>query len=193
MATFSTDWFSTAAPLLEKTLEVYKGAKDTTFLEIGTFEGRSTQWFLDTILTDPSSKIICIDTFQGSPEHVGMDVITHGLKDTFLSNMQEYKGRFRVLQGESQDILRTREFDNKISVAYVDGSHRASDVLTDLCLVYPTVKPGGLIICDDYMWNYNSFKSEDIPKTAIDSFLVCFKNKIEVINITWKTIIIRKL
>lgn len=187
------DWFILAEKTFTSFLNHLKGKDDLLFMEIGVFEGRSVVWQLKNILTGKNSKIICIDTFEGSPEHELMGVQTENMKERFLNNVKPYQGKYKVLQGKSIDVLRTKEYDNKLDMVYIDGSHTASDTISDMCLTFPMLKSGGLMFCDDYMWNYNKMPSQDTPFIAINSFLSCFKGKIEAISVSWKTVVIKKL
>ena len=63
---FSADWFTHNEYNLNKLFDdKLKGKKD--FLEIGSFEGRSSCWFLKKI--DDDASLTCIDTWEGSKEH----------------------------------------------------------------------------------------------------------------------------
>jgi predicted O-methyltransferase YrrM len=64
---------------------------------------------------------------------------------------------------------------------YIDGSHEAKDVLTDLVLAYHMLKPGGFIICDDYMWRQNTNPLSS-PKLGIDSFYNCFSREMSMVG-----------
>ena len=66
---FTQDWFSHNIPGLESIVKLLPSNKD--ILEIGSFEGRSTCWFLENVLADDGT-IFCIDTFSGSEEHKEM-------------------------------------------------------------------------------------------------------------------------
>lgn len=66
---FKHDWFSVHIPIWKKELKVYKNKPNLHFLEVGCFEGRATRWLLENILTNKSSKITVIDTFEGSIEN----------------------------------------------------------------------------------------------------------------------------
>lgn len=193
MSEFTTDWFTSAIPLFDDILGPFKGRDGLTVLEIGSFEGRSAIWFIENLLTGKDSKIICVDTFEGSLEHEEMGIVNDSLRKKFDENMREYRGKYRVLMGKSQDILRTREFDNKIDIVYIDGSHRAPHVLIDACLTFLMLKRGGVMIFDDYTWNYNRYPVEDTPRVAIDAILTCFKGLVKVRQFTWKTVMIEKL
>ena len=138
---FQSDWFSKRIPDWEKFLEHQKGAPNLEYLEVGSFEGRSTVWILANILTHPTSRITCIDTFGGSMEHGRMGLDTTVIEDTFWHNIWVIKveNKVRVLKGKSQEVLRRLPFDT-YDFAYIDGSHVASDVLTDAVLTFPLIK-----------------------------------------------------
>jgi predicted O-methyltransferase YrrM len=70
-------------------------------------------------------------------------------------------------------------------LVFVDGSHQASDVLTDLVLGYDLCKIEGTIICDDYLWSMEPAGKQDplnMPKQAIDAFSTIFMRKIKQIS-----------
>lgn len=190
--TFTRDWFSQSEVVFETILKNFKGRDNQTFLEIGSFEGRSAIWMLDNILTGKNCKIICIDAFKGSPSLSRAGVSLDGARELFLQNMEAYKGRYRLIEGASQDVLRTREFDDLIDVAYIDGSHTAANALSDLVLVYNLIKPGGIIFLDDYMWNYNTLPAHETPKVAIDAFMECYRSRVMYLYVDRKTVVLRK-
>ena len=64
---FTRDWFSWAPPVWEQLTQHLPNKK--AFLEIGSFEGRSTTWIVENMMED-GGEIICIDTWQGGEEHV---------------------------------------------------------------------------------------------------------------------------
>jgi predicted O-methyltransferase YrrM len=125
-------------------------------------------WFLENVLTAPSSTITCVDTFRGSDEHRGMAIDHDALLAAFRGNVvASFADRVRVLQGESQIVLRAMSPDPTFDLAYIDGSHRAPDVLADAVLCWPLVRPGGLLVFDDYAWRGKGSR----PRVAIDAFL----------------------
>lgn len=193
MPNFTQDWFYLGEKVLNLTLEPIKGKDNLVFMEIGSFEGRSAIWMLENILTGKNTGIICIDTFKGSNEFNENRVDVTGLKERFIENMKPYEGRYELIKGDSSDVLRTSDFDNKIDLVYIDGSHEASDVLTDLCLSYKLLKQGGYLVLDDYMWHYNNKPAEKTPKPAIDGFMECYKGKIKALQVTWKIVILQKI
>lgn len=60
---------------------------------------------------------------------------------------------------------------NNYDILYVDGSHLAADVLTDAILGWGLVKVGGIIIFDDYDFQFNdSVNTEQDTKIGIYAF-----------------------
>jgi predicted O-methyltransferase YrrM len=150
---FQADWFSEQIPWWDVQLARFKGKPNLHFLEIGSFEGRSTVWLLENILTDASSKLTCIDTFSGSPEHENTTLHISEIEKHFRHNIKESGSELKVIvkKGFSRDILPTLA-PCSYDCIYIDGSHKASDVLEDAVLSKLLLKKGGIIIFDDYVW-----------------------------------------
>ncbi|MCM8775657.1 MAG: class I SAM-dependent methyltransferase, partial [Candidatus Omnitrophica bacterium] len=138
---FSTDWFTRDIPIWDKTLQPLKGQPYLHYLEVGVFEGRSFIWVLENILTHPTCEATAVDIFPA------------GLKERFLVNIKQSgsENKVTVLTGESQIVLRDLPHES-FDIIYIDGSHRADDVLIDAVLSWRLLKDGGFIIFDDYHW-----------------------------------------
>lgn len=176
--TFSYDWFSNNIENWKVWLDEFKNQPDLRFLEIGCYEGKATRWLLENILTNNSSTILCVDTFEGSAEHSQLDnsKILENFKENVIHVYPE-RAFFRI--GESQKILKT--FNDIYDFIYIDGSHVASDVIEDIILAFSLLRSGGIIIMDDYEWD----KYDDPhlnPKMAIDAFLDIYKGKYRLIS-----------
>lgn len=114
------------------------------FLEVGCFEGRASCWLLQNGL-DPSGTLVCIDTFQGSEEHLGLDL--GSLRETFDQNVHEAQRSGQTIEtiaAESHrglaDLIKQ---DRKFDFIYIDASHTAPDVMTDACMAFKLLKKGG--------------------------------------------------
>ena len=79
---FNADWFTKNIPNWQKYLAHLKGV-EANALEIGCWEGQSTVWLLENILTHENSTITCVDNFLGNPENeiVGYEL---DVKDNFI-------------------------------------------------------------------------------------------------------------
>lgn len=163
-------------------------------LEIGSFEGKSSVWFIDNLLVNKKSTITCIDPWSNFIQHKD-SFNSYGKKDTewdfegkntkniFLNNIKE--------TGKEDQVIIKDEFSHKIlpelitqnkkyDFIYIDGNHTASFVLTDAVFSWYLLNNNGIIIFDDYKWQLNLDKTLR-PKIAIDSFIENFQNYLVVI------------
>lgn len=189
---FTTDWHSHNIPLWRQALDRYKGQPGVQALEIGSYEGRSTIWLLENILTHETAHIDCIDTFEGSVEHERMGLDLTNLLNRFLSNTERYTKKIRCFRGRSQDVLHGPDFGpyemETYDFIYIDGSHKAADVLADAVLSFPLLKVGGLMIFDDYGWNGGGPTQFDNPKLGVDAFYSAYRNQLKRAHISYQAI-----
>lgn len=184
---FTVDWFSRNIPAWTHYLKELKNKPNLNFLEIGSFQGRSTVWLLENILTDSTSKITCIDTFEGSEEHItNFSEHIKNLYDVFIHNISEFKDKVIIKKNKSQIIL--KQLTETYDFIYIDGDHKASSVLEDTVLSFSLLKSGGIMIFDDYLW-FAMKKYIDNPKSAIDAFLEIYSDKINILFKDYQVII----
>ena len=177
---FTADWFSHNIPVWEQLLGEYKNQPEIVFLEIGSFEGRATRWLLENVLTHPTSKIVCVDTFEGSDEHAAMNLT--GLYDRFCSNIRPFARRVKTYKETSlQALAKFQQAQTRFDFIYIDGSHRAIDVLTDATLSFPLLKKGGILLFDDYEYPIGESRQEK-PTLAIDAFLQIYQPQFDLLH-----------
>ena len=176
---FTQDGTTKNAPIWAKALAGLAHKPGVNALEVGTYEGRSAIWFLENILTGPSSSITCIDIFDGPYER------------TFDRNVSGFGARVKKIRAPSQHALRSLKLYS-YDFAYIDGSHVAKDVLVDALLTWDLIKPGGFIIFDDYQWEglSDQLRGEAYrPKIAIEAFLRVMEPYIEVVHSGYQVIV----
>jgi glycosyltransferase involved in cell wall biosynthesis/predicted O-methyltransferase YrrM len=189
---FTQDWFSINLPVWQHFLTNFVNMPDLRVLEIGSWEGRSTCWMLDNLLTHPTARITCVDTFEGSVEHevlLDRDVV-RTIEQRFDGNIAKTGSaeKVRKMVGSSQSVLRSL-IPNSYHLAYIDASHVAADVLEDTLLTWRLVKVGGTIIFDDYGFQFPEGVTELPPKIALDAFMAVFKHKIRLIHQGYQVLI----
>ena len=181
---FTEDWFSENNPekvvrQFDEFLSEFKD-KPCMFLEIGSFEGMSTIWMLENILTEESSQIFCIDAWA---EWTGDAFVR------FVSNINKtgLKDKVHIVKGDSSEELRIfpKEYFDFI---YIDGNHDEKAVIKDAIGSFRILKKGGIIAFDDYLLGIsypNSPGSKAMngsTKKAIDYFLDVFQDELETIH-----------
>ena len=182
---FQHTWFDDfVRPEWEEHISHLRG-KRLSILEVGSFEGASTTWLLDNLMSHPDSTLIAVDTFEGGMEHQDAEQAKkYGLatlEQRFRSNVSQciHSDRLTVMKSTSEEaLLRLREERAKFDLIYIDASHIAIDVLHDAVLSWRMLSLGGTLIFDDFAWKgymedcYN-------PRIAILSFLRCAAPEIE--------------
>ncbi len=143
--------------------------KPCRLLEIGSFEGRSIIWFFQNILTHPDCRATCMDTFQWM-----------NARERFDANVEEagISGRLTVKQQSSAWL---HEPGEAYSIVYVDGAHLRQRVLMDAVLCWRSLKPGGIMIFDDYLLKRGADGELEV-KIGCDAFLRVYANDLEVIS-----------
>jgi predicted O-methyltransferase YrrM len=184
MPEFSDDWFSTNIPQWQSLFAGigWNADEPKTAVEIGSYEGRSALWTLENLLRHPNSILHCIDTFEGGVEHGPQH--TARLLERFSRNVHgsPHGSKVRVHAAHSIDALIVLASQGlNADFVYIDGSHQAPDVLADLVLAFKVLRPGGVLICDDYLWSNEPQGQADVlnsPKIAIDAFTTIYRRKL---------------
>jgi hypothetical protein len=97
-------------------------------------------------------KFDCVDTWRGSnePAHTNDPaVINDTLYQEFLSNIEPVKHIITPVRAPSVEAAKLYE-DNSLDFILLDGSHEYQDVYDDIVAWFFKLKPGGLLVGDDY-------------------------------------------
>jgi hypothetical protein len=180
------NWFEmNAKPNFEKHLESYAGDIRLRFLQLGAFTGDASVWLCENILTQQSSTLNDVDTWEGSNEemHKAMDFSdvysTYIEKTKKFSNIYHYQAKtfnFLIKQYEAKDNVPCYDF------IYIDADHTTVGVLMDAELSWPLLKAGGIMAFDDYTWGHE-LPTELAPTLGIDLFLARHEKEYEVLVI----------
>lgn len=179
MGHFTTDWFG-RYPDYWTQLFAERGwqpDQPRSIVEIGSFEGRSALWMLEHLLQHPQSRLHCVDIF---PDRDDPASYWHRFKANVLDG--PYAEKVTVTASPSLPFLsRMVASGEQADFIYIDGSHRAADVLEDLVLAFHATKPGGVIIVDDYLITPRTGElTLDSPKIAVDAFTTIYRDRLRI-------------
>lgn len=151
-------------------------------IEVGTYKGLSANTMASICKQKLEDvKIICVDTWLGSPEHIeSLERTPEGvplLYDTFLKNTKSHSNDDVIYPFPMSSTQAAHFFINKgvtSDIIYIDAGHEYEAVLLDIKLFWQLLKPGGTMIFDDYGWSG--------VKRAVDEFLSDSENSIGSVN-----------
>lgn len=183
---YIVDWSKASTKNIKHIFERYVRTPSVT-MEVGVFEGRTTFWMVDTY---PSiTKHVAIDPFRGNYEVD--ETILDMVKDRFIDNLNECPNKTKIEFYENKSINVLPTLTEQFDFIYIDGDHTSSSVLEDLVLSFHLLKTGGVLLLDDATrWKYTKHSTNEksgdpslSPRLAIDSFIHCNWNRIEVLDI----------
>jgi predicted O-methyltransferase YrrM len=151
---------------------------DLNFLQIGTYTGDCSKWLLDNVLTKPGSKLVDVDTWEGSEESVHKKMDFSDVERVYDEKVSSYSNVIKY-KGTSESFLSTAE-DHAFDFIYIDGDHTADGVYKDASQSFRTLKVGGLMGFDDYLWKHDSKDPILEPKMGINKFMKEYSDRILV-------------
>lgn len=154
--------FSDCHPIFEKLISEIK---PNLIFELGTYKGKSAIHMANlTKKYNTQCKVVCIDTWLGSAEHFHSE----DLKRVDGYPTMFYQFLANVMYTNNQDVIvplpidtlsqyRILKENNSLAdIIYVDAGHFYESVSMDIKLYWELVKPGGVMLGDDYSpdtWN----------------------------------------
>jgi hypothetical protein len=184
----NAEWFKNNAfywDIFFKKFSLYK--KKLQILEIGSFEGYSSVFFLKNF---KNSKLTCVDLWKNNKEQKKFSMTK--TERIFDKNTYIYKKNLLKLKQSSDHFFKKNYNKNKFfDIIYVDGDHFYKTVFRDLINSYNVLKKNGLMIIDDLPYNFYQNRNHN-PISAIAIFLTIFYKEIKILKVT-NQIIIKKL
>lgn len=147
-------------PLTKLIKEHLIGKKDLIGVEIGSYQGESTEIFLKSGVF---KTLYCIDPWKG--DYDPLDVASN--TKTIIKAEKKFDEKFKdnniikKVKALSSDAVTNFE-DESLDFLYIDGNHQFEAVKEDLKNYVPKVKKGGIVAGHDYVGAF-------VPK-AVDEF-----------------------
>lgn len=148
-------------------------------LELGTFEARSSKFFIDNILTGKNSKLVTVD-FKP-------DITKYSLSN--IKQMEDNYPNFNFIRADFKNFLAEEiSLDRKYDIIYQDGGKISLTTMYQLICCYYLLNSNGILIIDDYEWvNKNNNKNLKLnnnegPKEAVDTFIKFIKYDITILH-----------
>lgn len=169
---FEQNWNSTHPALAR----IIKELRPKVAVEVGVWQGRSTATIARSLKeVRPDGIVIAIDTFLGSPEHWTRrrpDVhaslrFKHGrpsFYELFLANMVALNLTDSVVplaQTSENAAVILRRLGLIPDFVHIDAAHEYAPVQRDALLYYDMLRPGGVLMGDDFSWG-------DVARAAND-------------------------
>ncbi len=188
---FTNNWFQNSTKKIWSEIIIQR--KPKKILEIGSYEGASICFLIDTLsVYHDSFEIHVIDTWEGGMEHKEMKINMKLVEERFHKNttdaIKNSAKKINLIKHKEKSIhslskMIANQKSNYFDFIYIDGSHLASDVLSDAILSFELLKMDGIMGFDDYLWKQpNSNNLLTNPKIAIDSFTNIFSSKIDFLR-----------
>jgi predicted O-methyltransferase YrrM len=197
---FTNDWFDNAGA---KSIwpGILKEWKPTKILEIGSYEGASASFVIESN-TWGKIDLYCVDTWEGGLEHKQENIDMKSVERRFDRNVGIAKSKCNF----SIDIIKRKGYSSdqlvellheghqkSFDLIYIDGSHTAADVLLDALLSFKLLRVGGMMIFDDYLYHSINEKLLEAPKIGIDAFTSTHFDKIEILRLPIYQMFVKKL
>lgn len=135
-------------PLNKLIKEHLSGKKDLIGVEIGSYQGESTEIFLKSGVF---KTLYCIDPWKGDYDPLDVASNTKAITKAEENFDNKFKDNsvIKKIKAMSSDAVSKFE-DESLDFLYVDGNHQLEAVKEDLKNYVPKVKKGGIIAGHDY-------------------------------------------
>jgi len=171
--------------------EAIGASSPSVIIEVGSWKGASAHNMLNICKAiGIHTEIICVDTWLGSNDTLWLDPNFRGslrLKNGYPSIFWQFI--YNMIKTEMIDSVYPlpmtstaayhllKRFEIQADLIYIDAGHEHDEVYTDISLYYNLLRPGGIMVCDDYTAGWpgvvsaiNQFVAEKkLPMTAFQA------------------------
>jgi len=190
-----TTWEKHLLPLLEKEKEDGKGSSPRVLI-LGAGEGLSSVWLARKAFGgSPSSKdasIWAVDTPSTSSS------IAASTAQLLEKNVKHFGKTIKVVRADStveaigkvRGDFESEKKDGAFSAVYVDVDHSSKSYLEAGVLAYPLLKPGGLLLFNNY--THDHLHTFSCPRPGIDAFAGCYSHLVKIVDRGWELVLMKR-
>ncbi len=176
--TYGCDWFyKSEINQKAKFLLGHKNKKNFDILEIGSFEGLSTTYFIDNFLSKSDGQITIVDPFLLYPEKLIPGTLLNQVQiRNFFFNISKssYPEKVQYLGLTSDEFFEVN--NKKYNFIYIDGMHTKKQMTKDLISSWDSLLIDGVVWMDDYLVDHGRLKK------TLDKTIESLKGKHKVIH-----------
>jgi hypothetical protein len=153
------------SPIFEHVISTYRPLR---MIEVGSWKGASANRIANLMkqYLIPQAQLVCVDTWLGSAEHwlnrsdptyfeaLNLQWGRPALYNQFLANVIHSGNDDVIIPFPADSGTAAKFFFAKGLTAdaiYIDGGHEYEDVIADLVAYWKVLRPGGVMIGDDYV------------------------------------------
>jgi predicted O-methyltransferase YrrM len=182
---FMYKWHESVMPVWDDIFEHMDGMGHPLrdYLEVGSFDGASACHAIAEI-GKRGGTVTCVDPWDPDyPSTIGEDT---SRDFDMRAVLKRFRANTEQARNEATNFVGVNVHDVKSEIAlselvsnmdmfdfiYIDGSHHAADVLLDGLMAWKLLRPGGVMVFDDYLWaTGGKYNPLECPKYAVDTFV----------------------
>jgi predicted O-methyltransferase YrrM len=176
------NWFGEgiAVQYFNQMLREFVG-KPANMLQIGAYTGDASEWLFKYVLTNPGSRLVDVDTWEGSDEIAHKTLDWSSVESFYTRRFESQLADGRLVKIKSTSAEYFANYDDMYDFIYIDGDHTGIGVLADGIDAYDCLKVGGILAFDDYGWNPDNLPRHLTPAPAINAIREIYADRLEVI------------
>ena len=183
---YTQNWFL-VSEIRKKLLKFIDDKQEHNILEIGCYEGLSSVFFADNLLSHTGSTLTCVDPFMNIEANDHREFLQNNEETNFDYNISHCKhsDKITIRKITSDEFFKsnTQTFD----FIYIDGCHEPDFILRDLENAFEILIPDGIMWMDDYRGG------DGIQiKQKMDQFLENHKGQYKIIHNNYQLAITKK-
>lgn len=142
-------WFQRA---YRELFDALPADRPSSWVEVGVFHGASLAWLgVEVVNSGKPVTIHAVDSFAGWPGVAQGDTLRVSFERNVKPLREHLNGQLVVHARPSVDVA-ARSLREAFDVVWLDADHSYEAVRDDIAAWWPTVKPGGVLGGDDWMF-----------------------------------------